>query len=282
MKDTTVVYSEVLAETADSIESVPDSNLFTCGTYQLVSPDSNSEKSSNVRVGSLKLYELLVDDDVISVYTLQNISLNAILDMKWKLDNGNSILTIADSNGCAIFYDLKDKKLIHKTSLEIDSNSLCLSTDWFQSSTKAAYSMSSGEIVLVDYSQSMPIITDKWKGHSLEAWIVAADAESENLIYTGADDCLLKLWDKRMGLTRPSFTSKYHSMGVCSIQSNKHKPNIFTSGSYDESICIWDNRSMKKPLSDISVGGGVWRLKWHFESNLLLAACMHDVFIVVI
>ena len=118
---------------------------------------------------------------------------------------------------------------------------------------------------------------NSWTGHSLESWIVACDRVNENILYTGADDCLLKMWDLRVGTKRPSITSKRHSMGVCSIQSHPKRDHVFCSGSYDESIIVWDNRTMKQPLSEFQTGGGVWRLKWHpHGKDTLLAACMHN------
>lgn len=64
----------------------------------------------------------------------------------------------------------------------------------------------------------------------------------------------------------------------CFVSTNKMRTPPSDSGSYDESVRIWDARTMREPVSCTPTGGGVWRLKWHPDpdrGNLLLAACMH-------
>lgn len=50
--------------------------------------------------------------------------------------------------------------------------------------------------------------------------------------------------------------------------------SVFTS--YDETVFFWDTRTMRVPLSQAAVGGGVWRLKWSpYDPELLAVAAMH-------
>jgi diphthamide biosynthesis protein 7 len=74
--------------------------------------------------------------------------------------------------------------------------------------------------------------------------------------------------------------------GVTAISSHPYLDNIFAVGSYDEHVRLYDYRKMDEPLSKVSVGGGVWRIKWHpstwsgdcTESSCLrklLVAAMH-------
>ncbi|XP_065670826.1 diphthine methyltransferase homolog isoform X1 [Hydra vulgaris] len=270
-----LLYHEVLDETADCIESLT-SNMFVCGTYQLVENESK-------RIGTIKLYELDKQQDKIDVITCNEVSTNAVLDMKWFYRE--NVLSVADSSGNALFYLLKNKKLTLQSSLQIDSDSLCLSTDWCKTSNPdtSVFSLSNGELALVKYfGSSNPVLLNKWKAHSLEAWIVAFDNFNSNLFYSGADDCMLKLWDSRAGFHKALITNKEFTMGVCSLQSHKFKENIFAVGSYDEHCTVWDNRYIKTPIVKTNLGGGVWRIKWHPNyDNILLTACMHNGFKIV-
>ena len=70
--------------------------------------------------------------------------------------------------------------------------------------------------------------------------------------------------------------SKAHEAGVCSLRSHPFREHILASGSYDETVLLWDLRHFKRPLSETKVGGGVWRLKWRPEDGeALLCVCMH-------
>jgi len=68
--------------------------------------------------------------------------------------------------------------------------------------------------------------------------------------------------------------SAHHDMGVCCIAP---RGDVFLTGSYDESVCMWDRRTYKM-LGSCKVGGGVWRLKWHPDKPYVLVAGMHSGF----
>lgn len=49
--------------------------------------------------------------------------------------------------------------------------------------------------------------------------------------------------------------------------------------SYNNTVRIFDTRKPLVPLTEIDVGGGAWRVKWHpsaARKDDLLVACMHD------
>ncbi|ORX93843.1 WD40 repeat-like protein [Basidiobolus meristosporus CBS 931.73] len=288
---------------ADSIEGCPIpgySDFLVCGTYQLKKPeideqdtevaegDEEEEKSDKPmkRVGRLLSY-LIQDGESPELIEKCRIETAAILDLKWchHAINDLPVLGQVDSIGNLSLYTLNKEgglSLLDEYSTN-DEGVLSLSLDWSNrvsgSAPQIVVSQSDGQIILFDHGERGLTVVDQWKGHDLEAWIAGFDYWNTNTIFTGADDCKFKVWDARLGFTAPTLTSKIHQAGVCSVQSNPHQEHLLATGSYDENVYIWDTRSMRRPLQDVHVGGGVWRLKWHpTEANTLLAGCMHNGF----
>ncbi|KAJ2996053.1 Diphthine methyltransferase [Globomyces sp. JEL0801] len=140
-------------------------------------------------------------------------------------------------------------------------------------------SQSDGTISYLQLTPTGLITQQEGLGHSLEAWIAAFDYHNTTTIYSGADDCLFKGWDTRIGFDTPMFTNKVHEAGVCTISSHPNIPNILATGSYDEHVRIWDTRNIRQPLTSHSTGGGVWRIKWHpTDPSLLISASMYNGF----
>ncbi|OUM63301.1 hypothetical protein PIROE2DRAFT_10202, partial [Piromyces sp. E2] len=164
------------------------------------------------------------------------------------------------------------------------TNELCCSLDWSNrigNNNNIVVSRSNGYISLYNFSNNAINQLNHWQGHNFEAWCAAFDQWNTNIIYSGADDCLFKGWDTRVGTSTPTFVNKKHDAGVCTIQVNPHDEHIMATGSYDTYLNIWDKRNMAKPLIHHCTEGGVWKIKWHpklEKKSCLAAACMYNGF----
>lgn len=321
--DRMVVLQKIDTEySADSVEACPQKpDLVAVGTYQVVQDDQIKKDEDvdkedldpnaphvpveTIRTGRLLLYQLQ-DRQLKEV---QRIETNAILDMKWLLDPQNSndeqILAVADAKATNTFYKYDQSsnlvKHIEYQNEYDEGKVLQLSLDWASrlSSTdkRISISDSSGCIKILDYSLLNEDIDkgciSRWKAHDLEAWITAFDYHNQNILYTGGDDGLFKVWDTRLqslkeglandiSIENAQMVNKVHMAGVCSILSHPNIENILFTGSYDDYLRTWDKRSMKRPLVEVPMEGGVWRIKSDsLSSTRLLVACMYRGFSVL-
>ena len=150
-----------------------------------------------------------------------------------------------------------------------------------------AVSQSNSAISLWQLCSGGPVLQQSWVAHEYELWIVSFDTHDSNVLYSGADDCKFKGWDLRAGRQGPrssTFVSSEHSMGVCSIQSHPSRSHVLATGSYDETLRIWDTRALGRgPLLVASheLGGGLWRVRWNPHTarhDSILCCAMHNGF----
>ncbi|KIJ45579.1 hypothetical protein M422DRAFT_227234 [Sphaerobolus stellatus SS14] len=284
---------------ADSAEFCPAADatdIFVIGTYKLEesTPNQPAESEEEVQVpikqqrwGKCLVYQTTEDDECVQ---LQEVLMPAIFDMKWAVD----VLGIADAEGNLRFlkWDNKNRRLEEMHTLKCEEgpeDALCLSLDWCRyrsdySSDKLTVSLSNGCVQIVEQTNATYTVTNTWKAHDFEPWITAWDRWDLNRIYTGGDDCVLKGWDSRIGFDQPIFKNKRFEGGVTTIQGNPHLEHIIAVGSYDTKVRLFDVRQLTRPVTEVEVGGGAWRVKWHPDparSSHLLVACMHDGFKVV-
>ncbi|KAJ3074681.1 Diphthine methyltransferase [Podochytrium sp. JEL0797] len=261
----------------DACEFSPCGSFVVVGTYQVDAPGS-SESGAISRRGRL----IVVDSE--TQRETQRIDCAAILDIKW-----NSKLrkvAVANATGTVSLFDIEEpsKSLREFTAKEVNKDALCLSLDWDENNL--VVSQSTGDLSLLTLAESELVETHSWNAHQYEAWIAAFDKWNKNVVYSGADDGLLKRWDVRDGGAMETLKSRKYVLPMISsllIQSNPHREHILATGSYDEHLLVWDTRFFKTPLHDHhTTGGGVWRIKWHPTNPMrLLTASMHAGFHVI-
>ncbi|XP_078033790.1 diphthine methyltransferase [Augochlora pura] len=282
---------------ADSVEWCPSNfhkNVFVCGTYELIKNEElAADAVKSTRLGRIYMFKVNCNG---RLTLLQKLDVPAVLDMKWAHVYQNRILLgVVNSLGYLQIYQMKNNKekehleLLTEKKVADDKEILALSLDWCsgrwshdnESNLSIVVSDSKGSITLFDLSKDELICINSWSAHKFEAWITAFDYWDTNVIYSGGDDCKFQKFDIRIG-SYPVAISKAHDAGVTSLHSNATKEFLLASGSYDESLRLWDTRNLKSCISKIDLGGGIWRLKWDpFARKYLLAACMYGGFRIV-
>lgn len=258
---------------ADSVEWCPESNLIACGNYQLEESAGDQEKAQ--RKGCIYLLEAIGHQ----LNICDQVATRGILDQKWF---DESRLGVVTSIGELVVYqlDLERKKLEERAKVSLDESeetTIALSLDYWKE--KTLVSDSKGNITVFDGQLRS---TGSFAGHDFEAWTCALDRSDENIFYSGGDDCCLNTFDIRVGDGPTQRNSKCHRAGVTSIAFGLPNPDHFLTGSYDEQLRLFDRRAFARPVQQLSLGGGIWRIKLNpVDPTLLLCACMYHNFSIV-
>ncbi len=102
-------------------------------------------------------------------------------------------------------------------------------------------------------------------GHNDDVNSVCWGDASGNVIYSGSDDCLCKVWDRRtLGSSEGSAVGVMvgHLDGITCIDS-KDDGRYFISNSKDQSIKLWDVRKMKTHIDpSMRLSSYGWDYRW--------------------
>lgn len=146
--------------------------------------------------------------------------------------------------------------------------------DW-RADGALAVSAADGSFRVVREETASVEVVDAIEGaHDLEMWAVAFDLARADVLYTGADDCAFKVWDLRDASRATMVNRKTHGAGVTCVSPSPHDDTVVATGSYDDHVRLWDVRALKSPVSELNVGGGVWRCRWHPTRRALACAAM--------
>ncbi|KAI9220438.1 WD40-repeat-containing domain protein [Blastocladiella britannica] len=288
----------------------------------VVDDDQGSQKKAIARTGRIYLHHLPEesatggsDIDYIndaSLRPIQALDCPAVLDMKWG-GLESTTLAVGNSIGQVQLYSLNNTNdgaapslsFLSEAQVATDLTTLCLSLDWSnrrhtpthypdtateELSPSIAVSLSSGELAVVAATPTGLVPTATWAAHTLEAWSVCYDPfSSGSTLYSGADDAAFCSWDVRVDPSATGPTSRNtraHGAGVCAVACSPYDEWTVCTGSYDDSLRIWDKRTLgprAQPLHTLEMGGGVWRLKWGSGANRnrIAVAGMYAGFFVV-
>lgn len=239
-----------------SVESINRaSGIFCVGMYELNESTNHRDGALATYVGSNKVDEMKMS--------------SGVLDMKTK--HSNILCAMSDSQILSMNVT-EDGKLILANESKPTEDGLYLSID---SVDDVLVSSQSGSILIFD--QSTMTLKQEYQhahvlcGEDVPVWCVANCKENSCLFVSGGDDSIFRTWDSRQA--PPTGIIKHHSAGA-TCASFWTSSSIVT-GSYDESICLWDTRCLRQPLGSVDMGGGVWRVKRTRREGVYLCACMH-------
>ncbi|KAL3426128.1 hypothetical protein PVAG01_02919 [Phlyctema vagabunda] len=270
-------------------------------------------KKQQSRDGSLILCKI-VDGNLTLVQTLSYPS--AILDLHFSPQDPHTFAIVSSTGRFSTFTlqtnDEVNVSVQHLSTTQLFPDDVIITSFVFHPSDPAlvAVTLSTGAVHLFrtstisagtypEVTPSEPVIT-----HTLEAWCCNFSTTPGTTLYSGGDDARLRsvtfadlaqagITEESIEIASPAAGFRGHEAGVTAIlplpvprARSSDEVSTLLTGSYDDHvrvISISQNRA--RVLSELYIGGGVWRLKQIFvpskESKAdravftILASCMH-------
>lgn len=190
-----------------------------------------------------------------------NILNYGILDIKQKekniyTSNSDGSISIFDNNNNTDKFNLIDNLIINENNCS-NVLDLCKENNNF-----IAIGMNNGEYAVLDTTTNMIINVSK-QIHEYGLWALFFNTESN--LFTGADDNTIHLNDLRTNTKVGSY--KEHTAGITHINRLLNKEYEYLTGSYDESVTIFDIRNLKQSVYKQKLGVSVWDIKQTLYEN---------------
>lgn len=193
-----------------------------------------ADNKASKRVGCILLFS--VNSNGLDLR--QKLDTPAVLDQKWCPNQigGHTILGVANAERSLALYQLENNQLKFLTKfvfLGDDTETLILSLDWSTNKYSCqqphvACSDSKGNIHLLQLVENELILEQTFHGHDFQAWITGFYYWDPNIFFSGGDDSVMLLFDKRCG-TSP-LKKVRHDAGVTAFHSNKSHEFIIAAG----------------------------------------------------
>lgn len=237
------------------IESLRDPNYGLCACYEL-------DEATSTRKGEIFTFHVGDDSDS-SLNVIDSVRLDAgVLDCKYL---GHTLYAALSTEKLNVYQvDAGNYRLSESHSTSKPGEGLFLSVSastCSENETNRVIGVSTQQGSVIVYNEGEDGLHERFfvseahklAGEAVPAWIVAIYPQSTNVLLTGGDDCKFRLWDTRSGES-PTATKSFHDAGVTTAQWHPVYEHVCAVGSYDESVSVWDIRSLRSPLLHHSTG----------------------------
>ncbi|KAA8909797.1 hypothetical protein FN846DRAFT_593662 [Sphaerosporella brunnea] len=249
--------------------SALDPTLLVVGTYTL---DESATTLETKKRGTLDLYRLSCAAAGLTRLQSLPTAMGAVLDLKFS-PREKDLVAVAESRGAVSLYrvDAAAGSVAHEATLALFPPEILVLALTFSPADAdvLAVTMSDGGVAVLDLAKGETRYA--YTPHMLEAWTSEFSRDGKKL-FSGGDDSVMVVHDLEAQMEVGRSRRGAHGAGVTAILAQED--DGVWSGSYDETLRVWDLRGRMTAMDEKRLGGGVWRLL-EMGGDRVLASCMH-------